>query len=330
MNIFRTPEARFEAWGDYPFQPNYIEYEGVRMHYLDEGDKDAPVMLLVHGMPTSSHLYRFMIPPLVAAGFRCIAPDHIGFGKSDKVLDDRWYSIDKHQLALQHLIETLDLQHITVVVQDWGGPVGLRGPVDMPDRYDRLCILNTWLHHEGFYYPPSMWGWCKMWHKYDYPGERNRPATLWGRITEWLFEKFMRFMVGAGQPIGTVFYTAVHARRGASQKDSPMCRAVEAPFPTDESKAGARRFPLSLPMYNPDGGNAAVQEHCYNTLKKWTKPAHFIFGDNDPNFTPATMAEWADGMVGATMQVIEGGGHFLQETHAKKTVDLLLARIRAE
>ena len=330
MEIFRTPEERFEVWSDYPFEPHYLEYEGVRMHYLDEGNKDASVMLLVHGMPTSSHLYRFMIPPLVAAGYRCIAPDHIGFGKSDKVIDDRWYSIDKHQLALQYLIETLDLKHITVIVQDWGGPLGLRGPVDMPERYDRLCILNTWLHHADFYYPPSMWGWAKLWYRFDYPGERKRPTKILEYIGESLYGMFMKFMVGDNQPIGAVFYTALYARRGLKQHDSPAYRAVEAPFPTPESKAGVRRFPLSLPMYNPDGGNAAVQEYCYYTLKKWPKPAHFIFGDNDPNFTPEKMVDWADGMVSSTTQIIEGGGHFLQESHPQEVVERLLQAIEQE
>jgi haloalkane dehalogenase len=145
----RTPEERFANLPDYPFAAHYFEWQGLRMHYLDEGS--GPPIVLLHGQPTYSYLYRKFIPPLVAAGFRCIAPDYIGFGKSDKVVDDNWYSVQKHSDSIRALlIGKLDLRDMTLVVHDWGGPVGLPLAVEMPKRFSRLFIFNTWLHHEGF------------------------------------------------------------------------------------------------------------------------------------------------------------------------------------
>jgi haloalkane dehalogenase len=145
----RTPEERFANLPDYPFAPHYHEWHGLRMHYVDEGS--GPPIVMLHGQPTYSYLYRKFIPPLVAAGFRCIAPDYIGFGTSDKVVDDNWYSIQKHSDSVRSLlIDKLDLRNITLVVHDWGGPIGLPIAVELPDRFAGLFIFNTWLHHEGF------------------------------------------------------------------------------------------------------------------------------------------------------------------------------------
>ena len=154
-DIYRTPDSAFEGLADFPYAPNYFEWDGLRTHYVDEGPKDAPVALLLHGEPTRSYLYRKMIPPLLAAGYRCVAPDHIGFGRSDKVTNDKWYVIDRHIERLSGLIARLDLQDITVFMQDWGVPIGLINAVDTPDRFARLAILNTWLHHDGFEYTPA-------------------------------------------------------------------------------------------------------------------------------------------------------------------------------
>ena len=164
METFRTPEQRFDAWIDFPFDARYVEWQGLRMHYVDEGPSDGPVMLMCHGMPTSSYLYRRMIPALVAAGYRCIAADCIGFGKSDKVLDDAWYSIEKHSESITYLIQNLDIERITLICQDWGGPIGLRQAVDMPARFDRLTIMNTWLHHPEYQYTEALRNWNAGWH----------------------------------------------------------------------------------------------------------------------------------------------------------------------
>ena len=254
METLRTPEERFANLEGYAFAPHYHEYEGVRMHYLDEGPRDGPVMLLVHGMPTWSYLYRRMIPILVDAGYRCIAADFIGFGKSDKVVDDAWYSIERHCLSLRSLVEALDLQRVTVLVQDWGGPTGLYQPANMPERFDRLCIMNTWVENEAY----------------------------------------------------------------------------EAPFPSVESKAGARRFPLSLPFWNPVAGDAEGQGRTWKTLLGWKKPVHFIWAHKDPNFSEKWLETWAAHYPQATLDRIADAGHFLQETHGPQVAELLLKRIAQE
>ena len=166
--MLRTPDTNFDGLADFAFEPHYLDIDGLRMHYVDEGAPEAPVALLVHGMPTWSYLYRHMIPPLVAAGYRCIAPDHIGFGRSDKVTDPAWYDIARHVANLSTLVTALDLQRITLFVQDWGGPTGLAQYASMPERFERLVIMNTWLHHEGYEYSPGALNWI----------QQNKPGGL--------------------------------------------------------------------------------------------------------------------------------------------------------
>ena len=146
----RTDDRHFASLPDFDFAPQYMTFEGLRLHYVDEGPRDGPVALLMHGMPTWSFLNRHIIAALVAKGYRCIAADHIGFGRSDKVTDEGWYSIARHTAAHRQLIETLDLTGITLFCQDWGGPISLAQVAAMPQRFERLVIMNTWLHHEGY------------------------------------------------------------------------------------------------------------------------------------------------------------------------------------
>ena len=157
--VHRTPEERFANIEDYPFDPHYIDIDGLRMHYADEGTGEAGTFLLLHGEPVWSYMYRGAIPGLVAAGYRVIAPDNIGFGKSDKVVDLEWYTLDHHVDTLKTLVTRLDLRNVTIVVNDWGGPNGLIMATEMPDRFDRLVILNTWLHHEGYEYTDFLRVW---------------------------------------------------------------------------------------------------------------------------------------------------------------------------
>ena len=140
--FLRTPDANFEDLDGYPFAPNYVDFEGLRRHYVDAGPRDGPVAILMHGMPTWSFLNRHIIHGLTAAGWRCIAHDHIGFGRSDKVTDPAWYSIGRHARACRTLIETLDLAGITLFAQDWGGPTGLAQAADLGERFDRLVIMG--------------------------------------------------------------------------------------------------------------------------------------------------------------------------------------------
>ena len=171
--VHRTPDERFSAIDDYPFEPHYINVNGLRMHYVDEGTGAAGTMILLHGEPVWSYMYRKAIPELAAAGYRVIAPDNIGFGKSDKVIDLEWYTLDHHVETLKILIEELDLQNITIVVNDWGGPNGLILATEHSERFDRLVILNTWLHHEGYHYTDGLRNWNVRSQQIDF--------TNWGR-----------------------------------------------------------------------------------------------------------------------------------------------------
>ncbi|MEM7097804.1 MAG: alpha/beta fold hydrolase, partial [Pseudomonadota bacterium] len=159
----RTADENFAGLVGFDYKPNYHQWQDLRMHYIDEGPADGPVMLLLHGMPTWSFLYRDMIPGLVDAGFRCIAPDHIGFGRSDKPTDIHWYTIARHTEILNSLIVTLNLNNITLVCQDWGGPTGLAQAAMMPERFDHLVIMNTWLHHPGYEYSAAIKDWNLNW-----------------------------------------------------------------------------------------------------------------------------------------------------------------------
>ena len=163
-DFLRTPEENFSDLTDFPYKPNYHTWKDLRMHYIDEGPKDAPVMLLLHGMPTWAYLYRHVIPTLLDNGYRCIAPDYFGFGRSDKPTDLNWYTIAKHTETLTSLITTMDLKNITLFCQDWGGPIGLAQSVFMPERFSRLIIMNTWLHHPEYEYSSALRNWNQSWH----------------------------------------------------------------------------------------------------------------------------------------------------------------------
>jgi len=302
--VIRTPDEKFKDLALFPFEPNWFDWNGLRMHYVDEGPKNAPVMLGMHGMPTWSYLYRRMIPPLVDAGYRCIAPDHIGFGKSDKVIDDDWYNIERHSRSITDLIQHLDLTDITVFVQDWGGPIGLRQAVDMPERFSRLVIMNTWLHHAEYQYTQALVNWNHMWQ----PGNTLAENQITGQV--------FRF-----------YYTN---QVGLDEVDEEIVKAYDAPFDGDASKAGPRQFPRSLPFARPDRGNAVIQALCFDALKKWTKAVHFIWGCKDEVFTTEWGRQWASTFPKATFDEIEGAGHFLQESHGEQIVEILLKRIAEE
>jgi haloalkane dehalogenase len=294
----RTPDTRFEHLPDWPFEPRYLEVDGLRVHYIDEGPPGAAVFLLTHGEPTWSYLYRHWVPRLVDAGYRVVAPDHIGFGRSDKVTDDEWYVIERHVEVQRALIEALDLTAIHLVGQDWGGPISLRNACDMPERYARLVLLNTWLHHEGYEYSDGIRTWREM---------AVDPAQL-----------------GDDMPTGTI--VSMSMRRPGHDLDA-IRAAYDAPFAGPASKAGARRFPWCIPFAEPEAGGAAWQQRCYDQLLEWEGPVHLVWGDADQIFTWTWAETWAGAIPGATLDRIEGAGHFVQEDAPHDTVDAILARI---
>jgi haloalkane dehalogenase len=274
VEAYRTPDERFSDLPGYDFEPRYTDVDGLRLHYLDEGEGDPIVCF--HGEPTWSYLYRKMIPPLAAAGHRVIAPDYAGFGRSDKPTDRSWYTYDRHVELMTALLEQLAVEDATVVVQDWGGPIGLRWATENPDRAGRLVIMNTGL----------------------FTGQVNKAFMAWRNFAER----------NPDLPVGFII-------QGATATDVPqeVVEAYEAPWPNAESKAGAAQFPLIVPIEETAPG-AAEMNAARERLEEWERPALVCFSDSDPIFTPKAGQRFVDLIPGARdLIVIEGAAHFLQE-----------------
>jgi haloalkane dehalogenase len=287
VEVFRTPDARFSSLPGYDWEPNYAEIDGLRMHYLDEGEGDPIVCF--HGEPTWAYLYRKLLPPLTSAGHRVICPDYAGFGRSDKPTDPRWYSYDRHVEMVTALLATLDLRDATVVVQDWGGPIGLRWAVENADRVARLAILNTGLFN----------------------GRVSKGFMAWREFAER----------NPDLPVGFVIQGAT-----ATELPEAVVAAYEAPFPDAASKAGPATFPLLVPTSDQDAG-AAQMRAVADALSWWEKPTLVAFSDSDPVFPwPRSGQVFADLIPGAGEPVrIEGGAHFLQEDRGERIAEELIA-----
>jgi len=275
MDVFRTPDARFASLPDYPFAPHWLDADGLRMHYVDEGEGD-PVLLL-HGEPTWSFLWRRSIPPLALLG-RVVAPDLIGFGRSDKPTDVGWYSYDGHVASIERLVEHLGLERLTLVVHDWGGPIGLRFAVEHESLVERLVILDTGI-----------------------AGGRP-PGELWLRFRAVVRE------VGGALDIGRL------VEAGTAQGLSDDVRAAyDAPFPTPESKAGARAFPELVPT-EPEHPSAEPMNRVRDALRDWRKPALVVWGAQDSVLSSRIAEHFVELIPGARGPVLlDGASHFLQE-----------------
>jgi haloalkane dehalogenase len=291
VDAYRTPDEQFEDLPGYPFEPNYVEQDGLRLHYLDEGS-GAPVLLL-HGEPTWSYLYRTVIPELTPSA-RAIAPDYFGFGRSDKPLRLEDYSFDLHAGSVARLVEELDLRDLTVVVQDWGGPIGLRLAVEQPDRVARLVIMNTGI---GGGRPPS---------------------------EEWLrFRAFVRRHGSDLVPGRLVRISCVQPMEDAVEE------AYSAPWPVPESKAGVLAFPEQVPT-EPEHPNTAPLLELRDALGRWEKPALVLFSDSDPIFSPRAAERLAAHIPGALgPEIVSGAGHFLQEDKGQE-IGARIARFVAD
>jgi len=281
VEALRTPDERFAELPDFAWVPRYCEslrgYEGLRLHYVDEGPTDAPVFLCLHGEPTWCFLYRKMIPVFLAAGARVVAPDFFGFGRSDKPVDDAVYTWDFHRGTLLRLVEALDLKRVTLVVQDWGGILGLTLPLEEPDRYERLLVMNTALATGHGAPTPGFLAWR------DFVSQTPDLA------------------------VGKLLGRAVPGLSAAARA------AYDAPFPDARFKAGVRRFPAIVPV-RPEMDGAATSRRAAAFWRKWTGQTFMAVGTQDPVLGLPVM-EQLRAQIGGCPEplVIAEAGHFVQE-----------------
>lgn len=283
--VFRTPDARFDGLPEWPFAPHYLTLDDLpgapaplRIHVVDEGPRDADeTVLMLHGEPSWSYLYRRMIPPLVAAGHRAVSFDFVGFGRSDKLTDVDAYSYDLHRQALLGVIDALDLRNVTLVVQDWGGLMGLpAAALDVPDRVARLVVMNTFLPTGEETPSPAFRVW---------------KASV-GVLKTWL-------------PIGPLM------KQGLPASQSRFVPAYTAPFPTRASKAGAAAWPVLVPTA-PGGPIAAHMKDARAAFAMWDKPVLLVWSPEDPILGGA--ARFFQRLFPQAGPAIEvRGGHFLQD-----------------
>ena len=317
--ILRTPEERFKNLKDYDFEPNYLQINGLRIHYLDEGPKDGEVIFLLHGQPAWSYLFRKMIPTLVDGGYRVIAPDMVGFGKSDKYINIDDYSHQMHVDIITNLIRELDLKDMTAHVHDWGGLVGLRVVAEEPDRFSRVIASNTGLiapgrglinDIRGFFLGPifKLTIWLQ--------GPATWEEFIGGNgFTNWI--RYSRYtdnidVGGVMQTLGSV--------------NSEERLGYEAPFPNASYKAGAQIFPYLIPS------ELRKNEMAFrNVLEKWDKPFLIANSDNDPvTGNNPGIVEGLKRIPSAQEIVIKGPGHFIQEEAGPEYAQLILDFIKGE
>lgn len=294
MDIVRTLDDRFRDLPGFPFTARYQEVgagdERVRMAYVDEGPRGGPTVLLLHGEPTWSFLYRKMIPPFVAAGMRVIAPDLVGFGRSDKPTSPEDYSYARHVAWVTAFVEALDLRAITVVVQDWGSLIGLRVAMESQDRFARIVVANGFLPTARQAVP----GAFRVW----------RAFARWSPVF----------------PIGRIVASGCVTKLSADVR-----RAYDAPFPTRRHKAGARVFPALVPTHEQDPAIPANRA-AWDALGRWEKPLLTLFGKNDP-ILGAADAPLQRHVPGAKGQPHERfwGGHFVQEDRGDYLAERIIA-----
>jgi haloalkane dehalogenase len=297
VKTLRTPDERFVDLPDYPFAPHYVDVDDtdggrLRVHYVDEGPADAPVVLMMHGEPSWSYLYRKMVPILAAAGLRCIAPDLVGFGRSDKPAERSDYTYARHVAWIRSaLFDAIGLTDVTLVGQDWGGLIGLRLVGEHPDRFARVVTANTFLPTGDT--PPG-------------------PAFLnWQHFSQTVED----FDIGTIIGLGCV-----------SMPADEVLDAYRAPFPDDSYKAGARQFPMLVPT-SPDDPASAANRAAWETLHEFDKPWLTAFSDKDAITRGGDTAfqQQVPGCAGQPHTTIEGGGHFLQEDKGEA-----LARVIAD
>jgi haloalkane dehalogenase len=304
MDVLRTPDERFDNLPGWTFEPHHVDVDAgdgsetqLRVHYVDEApmaDTSGETVLLLHGEPSWGYLYRKMVPILVGAGHRCVVPDLVGFGRSDKPTPRTEYTYQRHVDWLQEaLIDQLQLDDITLVAQDWGGLLGLRLVAEHPDRFARVVAANTFL--------PT--------------GDRDPgPAFLaWRKYSQDTPE----------------FHVGGIVRGGCrTELDEATVAAYDAPFPDDSYKEGARQFPVLVPI-SPDDPAAEANRRAWEVLAGWRKPFLTAFSDQDPITAGAdrVFRKLVPGTEGQPHTTIEGGGHFLQEDRGEQLAEVVASFI---
>ena len=311
--VLRTPDNRFENLTDYPFEPNYMFIDGLRIHYLDEGPKDADPIILFHGEPAWSYLFRKMIPVLTDAGHRVIVPDMVGFGKSDKFISKHDYSYKHHIDLMKELVIRLDLKEVTHFGQDWGGLVGLRVVAELPDRFARVVVSNT-----GMVARAGFSGWLfenivklvVWWHgpitfeelqlARDKVLKSNNPSPLEGAI---MFSKWIAYsyysedmdIIGIIESFG-----------GLSLSEGEK-KAYEAPYPSGKYKAGPHVWPYLIPTQLSEN-----EQYWIDVYEKWEKPFLVAFGENE-RITIGMKDDFLERIPNPTVITLKGASHFVQE-----------------
>ena len=290
-DAIRTPDELFEELPGFGWKPSFRTWDGLRLAHIDAGE-GAPVLML-HGEPTWSYLWRKVAPAVIDAGYRAILPDLPGFGRSDKPIDEAWYTYDRHAAAAARLVEDLDLRGATFVVHDWGGPIGLRVAVELADRVDRLVLMDTGV----------------------FTGEQ-RMSENWHRFAD--------FVASVDElPVSLLVRRACHTDPG-----DEVAAAYDAPFPSEAAKAGARAFPAILPT-TPDAPGADAGRRTLEALRGDTRPALMLWADNDPVLPVRAGEALASALGKPAPRVIPDAGHFLQEDQGELVGDLIADWLRS-
>jgi haloalkane dehalogenase len=289
-SVFRTPDERFEGLPDFDFEPRYRKVGDLRLAHLDIGE-GSPV-LMIHGEPTWSFIWRKVIPPVRDAGYRCLVPDHAGFGRSDKPTDPNWHSLERHVGLTGTLLEELDLRDVTLVLHDWGGPIGLTLALAHPDRITRVVILDTAID------PREAW-----------------MSDAWVRFRDFV-EQTEDFPVGEGM-------------RAACFHDpgAEAIAAYEAPFPAPESKAGVRGLPMAVPRSDDSNAVAAAEGLC-DALRRDQRPMLMLWAEHDLFLTLASGQRLASRIGRQIDHVIPDAGHGVQEDQGPMIGELIVGWLR--
>ena len=296
MKLLRTPDDRFAGLPGYGFPPRYVDVDGLRVHYVDEGRPGNETVLLLHGEPTWSYMFRDMIPPLVEAGYRVVAPDLPGFGRSDKPADRSDYTYERHVGWMRRFLEALDLRHVNLFCHDWGGLIGLRLVAEDDGRFARVSACNTFLPTGETAPSQAFLGWQRR--------SQEMPVFDVGRLVNGVCV--------VERPPGVI-------------------AAYDAPFPDEGYRAGARVFPVLVPT-TPDDPASAANREAWKTLRRWRKPFQTIFSDHDAvtRGSEAFLQSEIPGAEGQPHRFIDGAGHHLPEEKGREVAEALILFLGAK